>query len=43
MVLARLYMEVFSEGLILLAATSFSPSLTFSMAACARERRPKMQ
>lgn len=43
MVLARLDMTIFSEVVILPAATSLSASFTFSMAACAKERGLKIQ
>ncbi len=43
MMLARLDMEIFSEVVILPAATSLSASFTFSMAACVKERGLKIQ
>ncbi len=43
MMLARLDMEIFSDVVILPAATSLSASFTFSMAACVKEGGLKIQ
>ncbi len=43
MMLARLDMEIFSEVVILPAATSLSASFTFSIAACVKEGGLKIQ